>query len=468
MARTLPLAFYGDDFTGSTDALECLARTGVRTLLFLDPPDRETLARFGGPDAVGVAGLTRSLPPEEMRPALDRAFAALRGLGPRHVHYKVCSTFDSSPEIGSIGCALEAGIDAFGSPLVPLLVAAPSLGRHCVFGNLFARMGIGSDGAIHRLDRHPAMSRHPVTPADEADLRLHLARQTELPCALLDILQLRRPLAEVRRFLERAAAEGSRAVLIDALFDDDLSAVGAVLESLADKHAPLFTIGSSGVEMALTSSLTSAAQIPRPGPAQAADGPVLVLSGSCSPVTAAQIDHARAQGFHELALDPLPLLDVDTRPGEIERILDQVAPILAAGTSVVVHSSRGADDPRQAIVRDHLAASGLCGAAASAVTGESFGSSLGAIAAGLLERTPVRRLMIAGGDSSSHAARALEVEAVEVLAVFTPGAPLCRMHACGNPAHGREIVFKGGQVGADDLFTRLLEGAPESQNSRTS
>ena len=177
--NSLALAFYGDDFTGSTDALEWLARAGVKTVLFLDPPLPEMLARFPGLGAVGVAGLTRSLPPAAMRATLEPAFEALRALNPRHVHSKVCSTFDSSPAIGSIGCALETGAKVFGTPLVPILVAAPVLGRHCVFGNLFARMGIGSAGAIHRLDRHPAMSRHPVTPADESDLRLHLARQTD-------------------------------------------------------------------------------------------------------------------------------------------------------------------------------------------------------------------------------------------------------------------------------------------------
>ncbi len=78
----------------------------------------------------------------------------------------------------------------FKNKCVPLLVAAPVLDRYCMFGNLFARMGIGSNGKIYRLDRHPSMSKHPVTPANESDLRLHLEKQTTKKTGLIDILQL--------------------------------------------------------------------------------------------------------------------------------------------------------------------------------------------------------------------------------------------------------------------------------------
>lgn len=455
--NSLALAFYGDDFTGSTDALEWLARAGVKTVLFLDPPAPEMLARFPGLGAVGVAGLTRSLPPEAMRATLEQAFQAFRALNPRHVHYKVCSTFDSSPAIGSIGCALETGAEVFGTPLVPILVGAPALGRHCVFGNLFAKMGIGSAGAIHRLDRHPAMSGHPVTPADESDLRLHLARQTDWRCDLIDILQLQRPTREVVALLQKAAASGARAALIDTLHEDDLRSAGNLLEALADGQSPQFIIGSSGVEMALATQWRKE-MATAPLPAQEtppADGPVVVISGSCSPVTAGQIDHALAHGFGQVALDPVSLLDGKT----VETAVATARTMLENGQSVVLHTSRGSDDPRYLEVLAYLAAKGLTGAAASAHTGEMLGQALGEIAGRLFATTPLRRLMLAGGDSSSHAARAMGIEAIEMAADFTAGAPLCRIHASVHPADGREIVFKGGQVGAVDLFTRLLTGA---------
>src|SRR5471032_589534 len=96
----LLLAYYGDDFTGSTDALEFLSRAGIKTVLFIEPPTPEKLADYEGIQAIGIAGMTRSLAPDEMGQVLKPAFEELKVLGAAHVHYKVCSTFDSSPQIG--------------------------------------------------------------------------------------------------------------------------------------------------------------------------------------------------------------------------------------------------------------------------------------------------------------------------------------------------------------------------------
>ena len=275
----LRLAYYADDFTGATDALESLARAGLRTRLFLDPP---SAAQCAGLDAIGVAGLTRALAPDAMEAALRPAFAALRALGPRHVHYKVCSTFDSSPTVGSIGRAIEVGADVFGGPTVPLLVAAPALGRFCAFGNLFARYGIGGAGAIHRLDRHPSVSKHPVTSMTEADLRVHLAKQTSKSIGLIDVTDLERSPEEGAAALQKLIAVGSGVVLFDGLNSAHLLRVGALIDGLVGT-APLFSVGSSGVGAALTAHWGSS---PRSVAATSASAtPLLVVSGSCSPVT---------------------------------------------------------------------------------------------------------------------------------------------------------------------------------------
>ena len=199
MSRLL-IAFYGDDFTGSTDALEQLTLAGIRTALFIQPPTPAQLKRFPNLQAIGVAGMTRAMTPPEMEKELRPALRNLKKLGARHVHYKVCSTFDSSPEIGSIGRVIDIASKIFPAPFVPVLAAAPALGRFTIFGTHFARYGIGSTGAIYRLDRHPSISRHPVTPMTEADLRLHLAKQTK---------KKNRPL----RYPESRAARKSRLAL---------------------------------------------------------------------------------------------------------------------------------------------------------------------------------------------------------------------------------------------------------------
>ena len=126
----LRLAFYGDDFTGSTDALEVLAFAGLRCALFLKAPSSERLSQLGGFDAIGVAGDSRGMSPSEMEASLPSIFEALRALNAPILHYKVCSTFDSGPAIGSIGKALEiarAGITRYP---VPIVAGTPALKRY--------------------------------------------------------------------------------------------------------------------------------------------------------------------------------------------------------------------------------------------------------------------------------------------------------------------------------------------------
>ncbi|HSC38589.1 MAG TPA: four-carbon acid sugar kinase family protein, partial [Chitinophagaceae bacterium] len=216
----LLLAFYGDDFTGSTDALEFISRAGAKAALFMEPPNAEQLQHFPGLQAIGVAGMTRSMSPNDMEATLRPAFTALRSLGVPHIHYKVCSTFDSSPSTGSIGKAIDIGADIFPAPFIPIVGGTPALGRYCVFGNLFARMGIGSNGDIYRLDRHPSMSKHPVTPSDESDLRLHLGQQTKKKMALMDIIQVAKPAAEAQKVLGEIIHNGAETVLFDALYEE--------------------------------------------------------------------------------------------------------------------------------------------------------------------------------------------------------------------------------------------------------
>jgi 3-oxoisoapionate kinase len=424
------LAFYGDDFTGSTDALEFLSRAGARTVLFTEPPLPEQLNKYAGIKAFGVAGMTRSMAPGTMEKALVPAFQQLKASGARHVHYKVCSTFDSSPSVGSIGKAIDCGLQVFDNTIVPVLGGMPALGRYCVFGNLFARMGIGSNGDIYRLDRHPSMSRHPVTPAQESDLRLHLVAQTDKRIGLIDVLQLDQPVTQWNK-----AVQDEGIVLIDALYDEHLVKIGEWMDAQYN-HTPLFSVGSSGIEMAL-GNYWSSKQVLKPA-MQWADpgkaGPLLVISGSCSPVTAGQIARATANGFEEIELDAVKVSNNDCTSDDI---MSRVNELVRQQKNVIVHTGS-----KQ---QQHLSP-------------EKLGNALGCIAKQAVKTNPIKRLVIAGGDTSSYAARAMGIEAVEMIAPLVPGAPLCKATAPGSPADRLEINFKGGQVGGDNYFDILLNG----------
>jgi uncharacterized protein YgbK (DUF1537 family) len=440
--KKLLLTFYGDDFTGSTDALEQLACGGVRTVLFIEPPTSEQLARFKNLEAIGVAGKTRSMTPAAMERELKPALLALKKLGARHVHYKICSTFDSSPRIGSIGKVIDLATEIFRPRFIPVLAAAPALGRFTVFGNHFARFGIGSDGEIHRLDRHPSISRHPITPMTEADLRAHLAKQTKKKIALFDILSVSQPTYLAQMQFNWLLAEKPDIVLFDALMSENLVVIGRLLEAHATTRRPLFSVGSSAIEMALGANwphrILRAKRVP---PVKQ----ILVGSGSCSPVTTGQIAWALKNGFAEVPLNAKKLAAINSA-AEIERAINAAIKFLRSGRSVIVHTTRSGLNKRVAAKLKNK-------------TAEILGAALGEVLRGVLAQSKITRTCIAGGDTSSYAARALGIEAVEWIASLnTPGAPLCCAHAPGSPVDGREIVFKGGQVGAENYFQTVLKG----------
>lgn len=448
--KELLLAFYGDDLTGSTDALEQLTLAGIHAVLFTEVPSPAQLKRFSGLQAVGVAGLTRSLAPGAMKRELTPALKKLKKFGARHVHYKVCSTFDSSPEVGNIGTVLDVAAEIFHGPFVPLLVAAPALGRHCVFGNLFAKFGIGSNGEIHRLDRHPSVSRHPITPMTEADLRLHLAKQTKRKIALFDIMQIGLPEKEACAQLKKILRGRPDIVLFDAVYREHLIRIGRLIDGYARATRPLFSIGSSGIETALAERWTRniRATFPSSGSGTGVRQ-ILVGSGSCSPVTGAQISWALKHGFAEVAVNTTKLIDDRNGGNEIQRVTEAAAKLLRNGRSVIVHTTRDGAGARVAAGREHS-------------TARVLGTALGNVLRSAAAQTGTRRLCVAGGDTASFAARAMGVEALEMIAPLTPGAPLCRVLAPGSPVDGVEVVFKGGQVGAEDYFGIVKHGKNRS------
>lgn len=440
----LQLAFYGDDFTGSTDALECLATAGLKTVLFVAPPTAEQLAKHGPLDALGIAGHSRSLPTESLEAEVGPALRRLRELAPRHVHYKVCSTFDSSPTVGSIGRVIDIAGEIFDAPLVPLVVGAPALSRWCVFGNLFARFGTGSDGEICRLDRHPAMRNHPTTPANESDLRLHLSAQTSKPIDLVDVLTLDQHCDEPSFLLQQQTQDENHIVLFDALTRQHLETIGAALDKYADSHSPLFSVGSSSIELALATHWTKRRSAPGmlANDRASATGPVLVVSGSCSPVTRNQIEHAEQHGFQSVTLNVEQLLDSGNSQAAIEEATAAATRLLSAGTHVIVHTGMVATlIPKTPQDADE--------------TAKTIGGALGQVLRQATAQTDIRRICIAGGDTSSYAARALQIESLTMVATLTRGAPLCRMTSANVQLDGLEVVFKGGQVGKPDFFLTL-------------
>ena len=460
----LRLAFYGDDFTGSTDALEVLAFAGLRCALFLSVPSVQALHDLGPFDAIGIAGASRGMSPAEMDEQLPKVLAAMAALPTPLVHYKVCSTFDSSPTTGSIGRVMDLARQAFGDGVIPIVAGTPALGRYCVFGNLFARSG--TDGQVHRLDRHPIMAAHPVTPMTEADLANHLRAQTAQRIAKFTLPAFAGDRETMDRELDRLLADSPGAILFDGAAPEHLTEVGRLIERLCRARSrPLFTVGSSGLEYAMTQWWRERDGSPRIPSSLAADHDrfeavpqVLAVSGSASPLSALQVDTAIAAGFIDLPVDAAALVAGSDWQGSLESLGDQAIRGLRDGKSVMLHTARGPHDPRIEAMIVASVARGLTREQAKHEGGRLLGQRLGQLVDRALREVPLRRLLLSGGDTSSQITQQLAPDALLIAARLAPGAPLCRVVSQATHLRQLQIALKGGQMGQADYFVKALRG----------
>ena len=467
----LRLAFYGDDFTGSTDALEVLAFAGLRCALFLAVPSADTLRALGPFDAIGIAGDSRGMTPAEMDVQLPAVLAQMARLPTPLVHYKVCSTFDSSPAIGSIGRVMDLARAAFGDGVIPIVAGTPALGRYCLFGNLFARSG--SDAQVHRLDRHPIMRAHPVTPMTEADLARHLSAQTVQKIARFELPSLATERLAMDSELERLLAQAPGAILFDGATPEHLTDIGRLLEGLSRSpglvQRPLFCVGSSGLEYAMTQWWRASAAQPQAAPPMAADferfdavPQVLAVSGSASALSALQIDAAVAAGFVDLPVDARALVAAADWQHSLALLAQRAIQALQQGHSVMLHTARGAQDPRIESMIAALVSSGLTRGQAKHEGGRLLGQRLGQLVDTVLRAVPLRRLLLSGGDTASQITQSLAPDALLIAARLAPGAPLCRVVSRAPHLQQLQIALKGGQMGQPDYFVKALRGTAQT------
>lgn len=428
------IGWYGDDLTGATDTLSALAAAGRKAVLFLDPPSAEETAPLGALDAIGIAGATRSMTRAAIADALAPVGPFFAGIGVGVLHYKCCSTFDSAPETGNLATAVAALGPSFPNPLRPIVGGQPNLGRYCLFGNLFARAGAG--GEVLRLDRHP-MSRHPVTPMTEADLRRHLAAQGFGAIAALAYPAYGEAPAALAARLAALLAEKPDAVLLDVSRPSDLDAIGTLLWAAA-AEGPLLALGATSVMQALcrawpqTSPAGTGAAMPTR--CAAAGGPVFAVIGSLSPVSRDQM--ARAVSYDTTTVEAARLAGDD-----------------AYRAAVAEDSLRRLAEGRHVVVATGEARTG--GPAPAAIAGATA-----TLIADVASRARLARLAVFGGDTASLSSRALGIRHLTCLGTIGDGVVRCRAHAPDPRIDGLETIFKGGQMGPPDLLEQIVHGSP--------
>ncbi|MBV6303756.1 four-carbon acid sugar kinase family protein [Candidimonas humi] len=447
--QRLKIAWYGDDFTGASDTLAVAARAGLRSMLFLDVPDARRLAQAGPLDALGIAGSARTMAPAALQAELERVGGFFRELGAPVLHYKCCSTFDSSPTVGSIGAALSCLRGFVGADIAYVVGGQPDIGRYCCFSNLYA--AAGADAEVYRLDRHPTMSRHPVTPMREADLRRHLQEQGLARVAGVHYPEYAQPSDSLDARVDglRASLQGQGgAVLFDVADNADLATVGRQIWRAAG-YGRALVAGPSTVVQALAAHWKASGMQPAEAAAAASDSapdragrqtmaaPVFALAGSMSPVTARQVEQAAS--FHRL---PLAAASLVADPAYLQVQAGSIAAALAAGQHVLAYVQQSGAGPDRGVATQDLARS----------TAELLGRVLRAAAA----RKSLRRIGVAGGDTSSLAVKALPIWGLSFLRPLSPGVALCRAHSDDPALDGLELMLKGGQMGPADIFQRLL------------
>lgn len=411
---TLRLGCIADDLTGATDVALMLQNAGMRTIQVIGVPDGVAPQDA---DAVVVALKSRTSAPAEAVAQSLAALAWLRAAGAAQVLFKYCSTFDST-DAGNIGPVADALLDALEAGFAVACPAFPTNKRTVYLGHLFVGEQLLSDSP---------MKDHPLTPMRDASLVRVLGRQTARKVGLVPLPTVRQGAAAMRDAFHKLQAAGHGYAIVDAVADEDLVALGEACSDL-----PLLT-GGSGIAMGLPANFGM-----RRGAAaglSAVGGHAAVLSGSCSAQSNAQVAHW-LKGKPAFRIDPLRLADGADLATEA---LEWAAPKLAAGPVLVYATAE------PAAVREAQSRLGAQRA------GEIIEQCLARVASGLVAKG-VRRLVVAGGETSGAVVKAIGVSALRIGAQIDPGVPWTQ--SVGEPRIA--LALKSGNFGAEDFFDKAL------------
>ncbi|EJT02312.1 3-oxo-tetronate kinase [Rhizobium sp. CCGE 510] len=418
------LGSIADDYTGASDLANTLTKNGLRTVQTVGIPD-PSLA-LPDVDAVVVSLKIRSVPAADAVTAATSAQQWLRQRGAGHVLYKICSTFDST-DAGNIGPVTEALSHAAGGGIVLVTPAFPETGRTVYLGHLF----VGGQP----LNESP-LKDHPLNPMHDANLVRVLTRQSHGSVGLIDLATIATGPGAVKARLEALRAAGVTAAIADAIFERDLETLGEIA-----LETPVST-GASGLGLGLARALVRSGRISPSGatPVDAirpVGGLSAIVAGSCSKATLRQLDIAE-RSMPVLRLDPERLL---AGPDEIAAALSWAGDRIAAGPVVVAASAAPETVSRL---------QSLYGREAS---GHAIETATSLIAAELVAKG-VRRLVVAGGETSGAAVDRLAIPAFLIGPEIAPGVPVLR--TVGNTQGDMLLALKSGNFGGEDFFAAAL------------
>ena len=410
------LGCIADDFTGATDLAGLLARSGAQVSLRIGVP-QEPPSRTAAFEVIALK--SRTAPREEAIAETLAAYAWLKQAGAERFFWKYCSTFDSTAE-GNIGPVAEALMAEIGTDQTIYCPAFPENGRAIFMGNLF----VGEQP----LAESP-MKDHPLTPMRDSNLMRLLTPQVEGSVGLVNRLTVAGGADAVRAQLDELRATGTKHVVVDAVANADLDVIAQ-----ASRHLPLLT-GGSAIAMPLPALYAADGLLELNESSSMREAPApetIVLSGSCSAMTNAQVAHYHETGAPSYQLDPLALTE---------------------NGSEAVLSWLHAQDLTQAP---------LIYATAEPASVKAAQSKLGAAKAGALiehilsecavaaRDMGARRFIVAGGETSGAVTKAMGVSTLGIGEEIAPGVPWTY---CISAGHDVALTLKSGNFGSKAFFS---------------
>ncbi|MEO7939266.1 MAG: 3-oxo-tetronate kinase [Burkholderiaceae bacterium] len=411
------LGVIADDFTGGTDVASMLVHAGLRTVLVIGVPHGQPAPDA---DAVVIALKSRTTPADEAVRESRAAWQWLKAAGARQCYFKYCSTFDSTAK-GNIGPVAEALLEALNTDFTVACPSLPMNGRTVYRGHLF----VGD-----QLLSESGMRDHPLTPMTDANLVRVLQAQVNGPVGLVDNDVVHAGAQAIGQRFDALRSAGVRFAVCDTTTTAQLDALAEACAEL-----PLVTAGS-GLALGLPAAYARrgwvtldtqvASELPDVG------GRTAALSGSSSVATNTQVRHWIDSGRPAYRVDP-------QRLAQGEPVAEQALAWAADKQESLIYATASAEDVRQA-----QAAIGV------ERSGHLVEQCLGQIAAELV-RQDVRRLVVAGGETSGAVVQALGVSQLRIGPTIDPGVPWTQ-------ARDREllIALKSGNFGRPDFFSRAF------------
>lgn len=406
----LLLGCIADDFTGASDAASFLVKGGLRTILWNGIPSEPHL-----PDeriqAVVIALKTRTQNTKDAVEESMRALKWLKAAGSQQLYIKYCSTFDSTPK-GNIGPVLDKALDWLGVPYTVLCPSLPVNGRTVLHGELFVE-GI----PVHQSH----MKDHPLTPIWDSSITALMKPQSKYSCSVISREMMHNWIENGMSY--EMTDPSCRYVIPDYESQSDAECIAELFGELN-----LLTGGSGLLEVL---ARKCARQISfQNAPINQIGGKTLLLAGSCSQATLAQIDYYQRHGGISYKIDPLKLFQNEESLDAIWNFVEEYS-----DTPVLIYSSDTSSHVK-AVQQNGI---------------EVIASLLESTMAEVAKRAlncGYNKIIVAGGETSGAVTRRLGYQAYEVGGCVAPGVPI--MVPLQQP--DIRLVLKSGNFGQETFL----------------